>query len=105
MNARYYLSTLLAVFLCGAAIAGEPSGAAPKSDGAAPGKDSRIEEIVVQARVPESVMPVAVRPEIPAPRFVPPPLSIVKPPKAPSTAAEIQDRPDRLADAGTKPKL
>ncbi|HEU4618230.1 MAG TPA: hypothetical protein VFV10_09320 [Gammaproteobacteria bacterium] len=104
MNARYNLLGFLVVLLCGSALAGEPPGSAPKS-GAAPApaaKHDAIEEIVVQARLPEP--PAPPRPELAVPRFTPPPLTITEP-TVPAVPAASPAVPDRLADAGTKPKL
>lgn len=114
MISRYTLVGLLATLACGAALAGEPSATAPKgvqkaAGGASHAKSAQkaagrasqaIEEIVVQARAPEP-MPVAPRPEIEAPRFVPPPLTIT----VPEVSGPSSGKQERLADAGTESKL
>jgi hypothetical protein len=102
MNSRYTLVSFLATLACGVALAGEPPAAAPKSAQAGSGSSHAIEEIVVQARAPEPIMPVALRPEISTPRFVPPPLTLSEPKGVVGLSAAKQER---LADAGTKPKL
>jgi hypothetical protein len=102
MNFRHTVVSLLATLACGAALAGDPPASATKSAQANAGANNAIEEIVVQARAPERIMPLAPRPEISAPRFEPPPLTIEEPKELVDLSAGKQER---LADAGTKPKL